>query len=149
MSSFSWLSKSTPLARYMLTRNGSVRAGVQSSWLGGIHVLLLPAISPSATFAWRFPRAFPCLPPLVLLAGSFLVPFSPRWLLQQGRREEALEIVMQLHQTPEDKNHIKARQEFYLTEKQYELDRQLQVRPLEIFRTAANRTRCLVAFLLM
>jgi hypothetical protein len=56
---------------------------------------------------------------------------------------------MQLHRTPEHLNHIKARQEFYPIEKQYESDRQVQVRPLEPFRTPTNRKRCLVAFLLM
>ena len=119
-----------------------------AGWMG-FACYFFPATSPHATFAWRFPLAIQCLPPLILLAGSSLVPFSPRWLLQQGRREEALEIVKRLHATPEDKNHIKARQEFYLIEKQYEQDRQLQVRPLEIFRTPANRKGCLVAFLLM
>jgi hypothetical protein len=65
-------------------------------------------------------------------------------LLSQGRREEALEIVKKLHYTPQDTEYIKAHVEFYLIEKQYELDSQLKTRSLEIFRTPANRKRALV-----
>lgn len=109
----------------------------------------LPATSPHAQFAWRFPLAFQCVFPLTVLAGWKLIPFSPRWLLQQGRREEALDVVKKLHAHPSDPHHIKAREEFYLIEKQYEMDKTLPNRPFEIFRTPANRRRALVGFLLM
>jgi len=58
-------------------------------------------------------------------------------------------IVQRLHSRPEDPDHIAARQEFYLIEKQYEMDKTIQVRPFEIFRSKANRYRTLVACLLM
>jgi MFS family permease len=119
-----------------------------AGWLG-FACFFIPADSSLASFAWRFPLAFQCLAPLVVLAGSGYIPFSPRWLLSQGRREEALEVVKKLHYTPQDTEHVKAREEFYLIEKQYELDSQLTQRRLEIFRTPANRKRALIAFLLM
>ncbi|KAF2651490.1 MFS transporter [Lophiostoma macrostomum CBS 122681] len=119
-----------------------------AGWLG-FACYFLPADSPHAQFAWRFPLAFQCFFPLMVLAGWKLIPFSPRWLLQQDRREEALEIVKRLHQTPQDPHHVKAREEFFLIEKQYELDRTMQVRPFELFRTGPNRRRALVGFLLM
>ncbi|KAF2467160.1 MFS transporter [Lindgomyces ingoldianus] len=94
-------------------------------------------------------RGAMCVFPLAVLAGSNCIPFSPRWLLQQGHREEALEIVKKLHRTPKDPENIKAREEFCLIEKQYELDKAIPVRLLELFRTKANRKRALVGFLLM
>jgi sugar porter (SP) family MFS transporter len=119
-----------------------------AGWLG-FACYFLPADSPNAEFAWRFPLAFQIFFPLTVLAGSRFIPFSPRWLLQQNRRDEAFEIVKKLHANPRDVHHTKAREEFYLIDKQYELDKSMHVRPFEIFRTAPNRRRALVGFLLM
>ncbi|KAF2741235.1 MFS transporter [Polyplosphaeria fusca] len=119
-----------------------------AGWLG-FGCFFLPADSPHAEFAWRFPLAFQIFFPIVVLAGSRFIPYSPRWLLQQDRRDEAFEIVKKLHAHSKDPHHNKAREEFYLIEKQYELDKSMDVRPFEIFRTAPNRRRALVGFLLM
>ena len=111
--------------------------------------MLFTGDSRHASAAWRFPLAFQCLAPLIVLAGSHKIPYSPRWLLSQGRRAEALAVVKSLHYTPRDPEHIHAREEFYLIEKQYELDASLPHRSFEIFRTKANLKRSLVSFLLM
>lgn len=108
-----------------------------------------PSDSPHATFAWRFPLALQCVPPLIVLAGSSFIPYSPRWLLSKDRREEAFAIVQKLHATPSDPDHVAARQEFYLIEKQFEMDKQYPNRFLEIFRTAPNRKRTMIATMLM
>ena len=121
------------------------------AWTGwmGFACYFFPASSPSASFSWRFPLALQILPPLAVLAGSKFIPFSPRWLLSQDRREEAFEVVKRLHARGEDKEHIAARQEFYLMEKQFELDKSFAVRPLEIFRTKPNLRRAFIGSLLM
>ena len=119
-----------------------------AGWIGFACFHMSPE-SPSASFAWRFPLSFQVLFPLVVLAGSGPVPFSPRWLLFQGRRQEALDIVRRLHRTPDDVDDIKGRTEFYLMEKQCEMDKAIKVRPFEIFRTPSNRRRALVSFLVM
>lgn len=119
-----------------------------AGWIG-FGCYFIQGSNPHAQAAWRFPLAFQIVFPIVLLAGSNLIPFSPRWLLSKGRREEAWAVIRRIHKTPNDVNDIRAREEFYLIEKQYEKDKSLQVRPFEIFRTGPNRRRALVGFLLM
>lgn len=119
-----------------------------AGWLG-FACFFIDADSPIAQFAWRFPLAFQCFFPLLVLAGWRFIHFSPRWLLQQDRYEEALETVKMLHASPDDPNHIRAREEFFLIEKQFQLDKTMHIRPFELFRTPANRRRALVGFLLM
>jgi sugar porter (SP) family MFS transporter len=53
-------------------------------------------------FAWRFPLAAQVIFPIILLAGSFWMPQSPRWLITQERNEEACTIIKRLHRSPDD-----------------------------------------------
>ena len=119
-----------------------------AGWLG-YACYFYPQDSTNASFAWRFPLAFQCFFPVMVLLGSLFVPFSPRWLLSKNREHEALDVLKKLHATPDDPNHIRAREEFYLIHKQYQADESMSVRPFELLRSKANRKRALVAAILM
>ncbi|EXJ70257.1 uncharacterized protein A1O5_06325 [Cladophialophora psammophila CBS 110553] len=119
-----------------------------AGWLG-YACFHMSATDPAAQFAWRFPLAFQVVFPTILLAGSNLVPFSPRWLLSQGRRQEALDVVKRLHRTAGDPEEVTARREFWLMEQQYEMDATMSRGRFELFSTPANRKRALMAFTLM
>ncbi|KAI8381271.1 general substrate transporter [Radiomyces spectabilis] len=55
-------------------------------------------------FAWRFPLAFQNLFALILIAGTFVLPETPRWLVAHDRDEEAKEVLARLW-TDGDKDH--------------------------------------------
>lgn len=47
-------------------------------------------------FRWRFPLAFMLLPMLIVAMTVVFLPESPRWLIANGRRDEAIEILTKL-----------------------------------------------------
>ncbi|KAH8807242.1 arabinose-proton symporter [Xylogone sp. PMI_703] len=118
-----------------------------SAWIGfGTY------FSPKdSSFGWRFPLAFQCGPSLLLLVGSSFLPYSPRWLLQKDRLEEALAVLKRLHTSKEDPEGREAQREFYQMRKQLELDRSIKASTgaFEIFKTPSNRKRALFAFFFM
>lgn len=50
--------------------------------------------------SWRFPIAFQLIFPIVIVAFLFKFPESPRWLMRQGREEEATLIFASLYDKP-------------------------------------------------
>ena len=57
--------------------------------------------------AWRFPLALQCAPSLILAIGTFFLPYSPRWLVEQGREEEAAATLLRLRRVPSDDHRLK------------------------------------------
>ncbi|CAG8017445.1 unnamed protein product [Penicillium salamii] len=57
--------------------------------------------------AWRFPLAFQCFPSLLLAIGTFFLPYSPRWLVQADREEEAQNVLCRLRRVPESDPRIR------------------------------------------
>jgi len=46
---------------------------------------------------WRVPLSVQVLPAVLLFVGMFFLPYSPRWLIEKGRNEEALKVIKALH----------------------------------------------------
>lgn len=56
---------------------------------------------------WRVPLGIQVAPAVLLFLGMFGLPYSPRWLIEKGRNEEALAVVRRLHGTKENADFIK------------------------------------------
>lgn len=46
--------------------------------------------------AWRIPLALQLVPAVILGIGILFMPFSPRWLVNQGRDDEAMEVLARM-----------------------------------------------------
>ena len=52
--------------------------------------------------AWRIPLALQLVPAIILGIGILFMPFSPRWLVNQGREDEALAVLSKARSLPPD-----------------------------------------------
>lgn len=52
--------------------------------------------------SWRFPLAFQIVFALIIFGTILNLPESPRWLMMQGREEEALEVLVALNDKDRD-----------------------------------------------
>ncbi|KAG6809902.1 hypothetical protein H0H92_014187 [Tricholoma furcatifolium] len=66
-----------------------------TNYIGGTGVFQKEA-------AWRLPLALQLVPALILGVGILFMPFSPRWLVNQGRDDEALAVLSRARSLPPD-----------------------------------------------
>ncbi len=52
--------------------------------------------------AWRLPLALQTVPAIILLFGAPFLPFSPRWLMSKGRKQECRAVISRLRALPLD-----------------------------------------------
>ncbi|KAJ7767239.1 general substrate transporter [Mycena metata] len=69
---------------------------------------------------WRVPLGIQIFPATLLFLGMFILPFSPRWLVDQGRHDEALVILQRLHGNKTNKEFIDLEFAEMLEQIQYE-----------------------------
>ncbi len=51
---------------------------------------------PHSSASWRIPLGLQIVPALILAIGILFFPFSPRWLMANGRESEALNVLMKI-----------------------------------------------------
>lgn len=51
----------------------------------------------NSTWSWRTPYGIQIIPGLILAMCPLLLPRSPRWLLEKGRKDEALAVLARVH----------------------------------------------------
>lgn len=71
-------------------------------WLGygvSLHI-------PTSTLQWRVPVAMQLVPGGLMLIGLFFLKESSRWLMKQGRREEALRSLAYIRNEPEESEDV-------------------------------------------
>ena len=73
----------------LLSIRGNFLLGIQFFWSLGNVVVTMWAWLVLGPYGWRV-MAFGCAVPMnISLVGAFFMPESPRWLVSQGRTEEA------------------------------------------------------------
>ncbi|KAN0093053.1 General substrate transporter [Tylopilus felleus] len=100
----------------------------------------------ASTASWRLPLGIQLVPAAMLLVGIHFLPYSPRWLLEMNRDDEAREVVYKLHgiDTPESKG--AADQEFTEMHDQIKADALVRSRNIsDLWATPAMLRRTLVA----
>ncbi|EKM58322.1 uncharacterized protein PHACADRAFT_252546 [Phanerochaete carnosa HHB-10118-sp] len=72
--------------------------------------------------AWRIPLALQLVPAIILGVGIMFMPFSPRWLVNNGRDDEALTVLSHVRSLPQDSDIVQI--EFLEIKAQYLFEKQ-------------------------
>jgi MFS family permease len=99
--------------------------------------------------AWRFPLAFQNFFALILIAGTFVLPETPRWLVSHGKDEEAKDVLARLW-TNGDTTHPRCISEYEEIKDGIELERREGVSSYKALFTKGtfnNRKRVLIGML--
>jgi MFS family permease len=101
---------------------------------------------------WRLPLAIQCLPPLILASGIFMLPESPRWLIDNDRTEDALKAFQSIHAESDQSianDHGAVVAEFNLLQALIVHERQEKHTFSDMFRYPAMRKRCFIGFFVL
>lgn len=97
---------------------------------------------------WRFIFIVLAAVGVIYLVTLYFIPESPRWLMQQGRDEEAKQVLEYLHRTKRDPRAAFAHAEAVQIKAQVDAEKDTPSGYLYIMRTASHRKRALCSILL-
>ncbi|KAH8690341.1 general substrate transporter, partial [Talaromyces proteolyticus] len=98
---------------------------------------------------WRLCLSLQVVAPLILLSGSAWLPESPRWLLSQGRDQQTLDILRDLHDQGDGSSGYGANEEFYQILIQLELEKKDEVFGIwDMLKRRSYRKRILAGLLI-
>lgn len=100
----------------------------------------------STSWGWRAPWLIELILCVGLGTFSFTLPYSPRWLIYQGRDEESLQVLSNLREAPIEDSDIQS--EFNEIKKELDFERSLgKATVWELFQ-GSNRKRTFISFTL-
>lgn len=101
----------------------------------------------NSDWQWRFPVLFQCMAPILLLVALLFTPESPRWLVHQGRHEEALSILAKYHANGDSQDEL-VQQEYKEIVKYVQSEKDAQdVHWRSLVGSPVNRRRILIVTL--
>lgn len=102
------------------------------------------SLEPS-TWAWRIPSILQAIPPLLAIIILFFLPESPRWLVYNDRRDEALEVLAKINGADKEDSDVQLQYREIIDTLEYEKTDGQSMRFVEMIRTVANRKRLFLA----
>ncbi|THC96104.1 hypothetical protein EYZ11_004426 [Aspergillus tanneri] len=72
-------------------------------WMIGLGIVVAQwvgygcSLHQAGDFTWRFPLALQAVPSVILVAGVWFLPESPRWLMEKGQFDRGREVLVCLH----------------------------------------------------
>lgn len=99
----------------------------------------------TTTWAWRIPSVVQAVFSVMCMAIMAFVPESPRWLVDNGRRDEALTSIAQTHSNGDETNVIvQAQFQQIIDTLEYEKDLHEPLKVKELFKTPSARKRMIL-----
>jgi hypothetical protein len=88
------------------------------------------------------------LSPLLLLLAMPWLPESPRWLIQHGKTNAAMQVLRKLHLTADDPDELLPKEEFLQISRQIEMEKVQQQSLLTALKQPSTRKRLAIGALL-
>ncbi|KAF7554853.1 hypothetical protein G7Z17_g2583 [Cylindrodendrum hubeiense] len=102
------------------------------------------SLEPS-NWAWRIPSLLQAAPPLVVMGIIYFVPESPRWLIFNDRRDEALNVLAKINGADKQDPNVQLQYKEIIDTLEYEKGEGGSIGLPTMFKSPSNRKRLLLA----